>query len=988
MAQAPRRAAAEGPAWLLVDDACGVAQAAAAALADRGRQAIRVRPATTFGRTDDGDFTAPLNRAGLESVLARLQDEGVELDGVAYLAAMDATAPDQGRCDPNQQLGPGGVVATIQALAARSLAPRLMLVTCGAQPVEQPAVEPGQATVWGMAKVIDLEHPDLRCRRVDLDRAADREQRGRELAAELLRDDEERLVALRGGRRHVGRLQRADLSAATSLLEQHALAPRREAAVEPIDGSPQRMRLVQPGTGVLDDLRFESAARAVPGPGEVEIEVRASGLSFRDVMNALAMRDDPDPLGAECAGRVVALGDDVEGLQVGDAVVAMTAGAFDSHVTVSAELVAPKPARLTFEQAATVPTAFTTAWFALRDAGKLQPGESVLIHAGAGGVGMAAVQIALAIGARVLATAGSAAKRAYLESLGVEAVFDSRSVDFRDGVLQATDGRGVDLLLNALSGPFIEASVHALAPQGRFLEIGKRDLWTHEQFAAVRPQGRYEIIDLAARTVESPSMMRGLLDTVFGELAAGRLRPLPLTLFDNDDVAEAFRYMSQARQIGKIVVRRMEGRGLPIRDDGSYLITGGLKGLGLLTAEWLADRGAKALALLSRSAPDEAARQAITRLEARGLQVLSLVADVADESALRDAIERIDRELPPLAGLFHSAGVLADSVLVNQSWERFEQVFAAKVEGAWNLHRLLGDRPLDCFVLYSSTSALLGAAGQANHAAANGFLDALAWMRRGRGLSGQSINWGVWSEIGSAASRGADERIVAQGANPIAPDQGLAALERVLLDGRPQLAVVPIHWDRFLDNFVGEGRHPWWDGLRPAKELPGAAPSWGEGDAEVDSIDEAAEAVAADAWLEQLRAAPTQQRRGLLVDRICEDVVKVIGLDPSLDVDPRQPLSEMGLDSLMAVELRNLMGTTFPSEQGLPATLVFDYPTIDSLADFLMPRLSIDEPTLAAPEPSETPSAAAESTPTDESEDLLSAIEQMSDDEVDQIFKD
>ena len=970
-----------GSAWLLLDDEQGIAAGVADRLRARGKRVVHVGRGDAYARGDGDRFTVRADAPeDLDAVMADAFGEGVtSLEGAVHLWAIDAASPvavsaageavvddEASRLDTIERVATGGSVALLQALASAGLStvPDVTLVTRGAQPVEAGWVDPTAAPLWGLGKVVDLEWKDSTCRRVDLDPAVAPDAAADALVEELLAADRETLVARRGSDRHVGRLSRIAL--------EDGEAPAAA-------GSPTR--LVHDGSGVLDDLRREPMERRSPEGGDVEIEVAASGLSFRDVMNALAMRDDPDPLGAECTGVVTRVGAEVTDLQVGDRVVALTAGAFDSFVTVARPLVAPLPATLSFEQGATVGTAFTTAWYSLVDLGKLNEGESVLIHAGTGGVGMAAVQIALTRGARVLATAGSPAKRHLLRQLGVSHVFDSRSTTFTQEALDATDGRGVDAVLNSLSGEFIEASVAALAEEGRFLEIGKRDLWTQERFAEARPQGRYEIIDLAAKTVEDPSLMGRLLTTVTSELAEGRLRPLPFQAFERAKTSDAFRAMSQARQVGKLVVRHPAAGELRVREDGSYLLTGGNNGLGLLTARWLVECGARHVMLLSRSEPGDEAREAIAEMESHGAQVQTAAVDVSDAAALEEAINRLERAGAPLAGVFHAAGLLRDAVILNQDWDQFQPVFDAKVLGAWNLHRIVGHRPLDYFVMYSSTSAILGAAGQANHAASNAYLDALAHHRRRLGLTAQSINWGVWSQVGSAAARGADERILAHGASAIAPDQGLDALERCLRDGRPQVVVVPVHWKRFLPNFVGADPAPYWShvDVRVADDPAGA------GDAptlmpEAPTADSATPPRTPGSDLGELLEAPPARRRELLIERVTDDVVTVIGLAPGRSVDPDQPLSEMGLDSLMAVELRNRLGSSF-GLAALPATLVFDYPTIDALAGLVDERLggSPADGALAAE---------AEAEPEEDADDLLKAIEEMSDDEVDSILKD
>jgi NADPH:quinone reductase-like Zn-dependent oxidoreductase len=706
--------------------------------------------------------------------------------------------------------------------------------------------------------------------------------------------------------------------------------------------------------------------RRIPARDEVEIEVHASGLGFRDLMNALAMRRDADPLGSECSGVITAVGAGVEGLRVGDEVVALASGSLASHAIAPASVVVGKPARLSFEEAVTFPTAAVTAYYALHTIAKVRKGDRVLIHAGAGGVGLAAIQIAQRAGADVLATAGSDAKRAFLRSIGVRHVFNSRSTDFALEVLAATGGHGVNVVLNSLTGEFIGASVSTLAADGRFLEIGKRDLWSVERFTAERPHATYHIIDLATGTPEILTALTAAFQQVMRLAAAGEMTPLPMRIYPWYQAATAFRHMAQARHIGKIVITGPLASKRPssLRDDATYLITGGLAGLGLLTAEWMAEHGARHLVLLGRRAPLDEARAAMARIEARGARVEVRQADVADVRALRGVLDSIALTMPPLRGIVHSAGLLRDGVLLRQEWTRFAEVMAPKVDGAWNLHALTLGRPLDFFVLFSSVAGLMGSSGQSNHAAANTFMDALAHERRARGWPALSINWGVWSDVGSAAERQAGDRVKQVGVGTISPARGLQAFRTLLASSRVQAAVLPIDWDEYKRQFRGDV--PAW--LNEVTRQRRAAARAGAHAPETPTP-------GAMSLYRRLADIPANQQLEAVEAHITEQVAAVIGLDPGKSLDPQRPLNEIGLDSLMAVELRNRLTASLDLDRGLPATLVFDYPTISAIAHYVL--RDVLQVTAAA---AETPAAARDE------QDVLTAIEGLSDDAVERML--
>ena len=429
----------------------------------------------------------------------------------------------------------------------------------------------------------------------------------------------------------------------------------------------------------------------------------------------------------------------------------------------------------------------------------------------------------------------------------------------------------------------------------------------------------------------------------------------------------AFRTMQQARHIGKIVIQQPEGKSLPsIRPDGTYLITGGLRGLGLLTAEWLAEQGARHLALMGRSQPTQQAMETLKALEDAGVEVLIEQGDVSLETDVLRLLDRIQHTLPPLRGIIHSAGLLDDAVLVNQTWQHFETVMAPKVTGAQLLHRLTEKLALDFFVLYSSVASLFGSAGQANHAAANAFLDALAHFRHSQGLAALSINWGVWREVGAAADRGAVERSVEQGIDSFSPQEGLEVLGQLMHSSVNQIGVSPINWPLFLNGYK--------DHIPPfltdiaAEELRASMKS-----SEAQAATHRPEILAHSQFLSQLAETPSDRKRNVLTSFVQAQAARVLGL-LAHEVKVQTPLNEMGLDSLMAIELRNLLGTALALSRPLPVTLVYDYPTVVAISDYLASEVIHLE---------SQPLAASSILPTGAHDDgILDSIEDLSDEDV------
>ena len=543
------------------------------------------------------------------------------------------------------------------------------------------------------------------------------------------------------------------------------------------------------------------AERRAPGRGEVEIRVQATGLNFRDVLNVLGLYPgDAGPLGGECAGEVARVGPGVRDIQEGDRVVAMASGCFASHVIARQELVQRAPLGFTAIEAAALPIAYLTAGYALEEAAQLTRSDRVLIHAAAGGVGLAAVHLALRAGAEIFATAGSGVKRAHLRALGVHHVLDSRDDGFDAEILRLTGGAGVDVALNSLSGTFIDASFRAMALHGRFIEIGKRGVWTHEQVVRLDRNIDYRIVDLGVVSEREPERIGRLFSRLMADVADGALPALPATAFALDQASAAFRHMMKARQIGKIVVSHPRAAPAPLtRPDGQYLVTGGLSGLGLAVAEWLVARGAKHISLVGRRGPDTPDASAIVkRLTAAGATVNAAAVDVGDAEALGAFLTERRSAGPPLRGVVHAAGIIDDGALASQDWPRFERVLRPKVGGAQNLDRLTRADPLDWFVMFSSAASLLGSPGQANYAAANTVLDVIAHERRRIGRPALSVDWGPWAEVGLAASQSMKERLAATGLRPFPIQEALGGLEAAMNADAAQIGVVAADWTQLL----------------------------------------------------------------------------------------------------------------------------------------------------------------------------------------------
>jgi acyl transferase domain-containing protein/NADPH:quinone reductase-like Zn-dependent oxidoreductase/SAM-dependent methyltransferase/acyl carrier protein len=874
--------------WLIFADHRGVAARVADRLGGRGAACVLVHAGDSFARLAPDRFRMrPDSEDDLRRVIAAVQAEQSAAGHVLHLWSLDIPAAEGQSSEAmaqTQTLGALSVLHLVRTLSEARWAPRLWLVTGGAQ-LEPRAV--AQAPLWGLGRVVQNEHPELRCTLVDLSGEAT-EVEVRALCDEIASGSPEREVALRGGTRCVPRVRR--VTAVRARTTRVAAGP-----------GARNFHLTIGTPGVLESLRLEAAPRHAPGPGEVEIEVFAVGLNFKDALVAMAViRAERPVVGLECAGRISAVGEGVEGLRVGDEVVGLAPGCLGAFVTASAELVVPKPPTLTFAEAATLPIAFLTASYGLEHLGRLAAGERVLVHTATGGVGLAAIQVARRRGAEVLATAGNPEKRELLRALGIEHVMDSRSLSWGDEVMRATGGQGIDVVLNSLAGDAISTGLEALRPYGRFVEIGKTDILADHalRLGAFEKNLSYAALDLSRMRVERPAIVGRLLRDVMRRVEAGEFHPLPHRVVPISNAAHALRHLAKGRHVGKLVIEIKTREPLLVwdaspasfRPDVTYLITGGLGGFGLATAEWMVARGARHLALMGRrGAVSAAARAAVDRLREAGVTIRVLKADVTREDQCAAALAEIAGALPPLRGIVHAAMVLDDGALLRLDAERFVRALWPKMLGAWNLHRLTARIPLEVCWFFSSASAVHGNPGQGNYAAGNAFLDALAQYRRARGLPAVAVNWGAVGDVGYLAEHEDVGRLVARsGVRAIAARDALEALASALPGGPAQIGVFERDWTR-VRRALPVAATPRFAEI--AADAPAGAASGQEPSSDSSSL------------RSQALAARPDERCGLLESHLRLKMAKILGL-PAANVDVAQPLTALGLDSLMAIELR------------------------------------------------------------------------------------
>ncbi|MEU8633145.1 SDR family NAD(P)-dependent oxidoreductase [Amycolatopsis sp. NPDC048633] len=783
------------------------------------------------------------------------RDSMYRVEWVPVPAGSPATDVVLTRCDPGAGLPEGGGQAArgaleqVQRWLAEERPDRLAFVTSGAVAVgDQDVTDLANAPVWGLLRSAQNEHPD-RFLLVDVD---DDPESARVLP-DLLGAGEPQL-AIRAGIGYAPRLTRFTTGS-------------------------RRLDVTAPGT--LDGLAWVPAPEAERplGPGEVRVEMRAAGVNFRDVLLTLGMYPGTAVVGCEGAGVVREAGPGVTRFRPGDRVFGLFGGAFGPLAVTDHRLLAPTPAGWTAEQAAAVPLVFLTAYYGLHDLAGVRAGERVLVHAAAGGVGMAAVQLARHFGAEVFGTAGPGKQDA--SGLDDEHFASSRELGF-----ETKFGR-VDVVLNSLAREFVDASLRLLRPGGRFLEMGKTDI----RDAAEHPGLLYRPFDLFEAGTDRLGEMLGEIVDLFDR---GVLCHLPVTTWPLGRAEQAFRFLAQAKHVGKVVLTVPK----PLDPDGTVLITGGTGALGGLVARHLVtEHGIRHLVLASRRGE---APELCAELTALGAEVTTVACDLADRAAVARMLAAIPHRL---TAVVHAAGVLADATVSALTPERLDEVLRPKLDAAWHLHELTTD--LSAFVLFSSAAGILGGPGQANYAAGNAFLDALAQHRRAHGLPGVSLAWGAW-EHGMAGQLDERDRarISGSGIAPLSEQDGLALFDAAL--GAEEAVLVPVRFDpAALRSEAPVLRRLVRGRTRRVAEV-----------AITSTVDTSEPA---------------------LLDLVCEHAAMVLGFGSAAEIDRGRAFRDLGFDSLTSVELRNRLGAA--TGLRLPSTLVFDQPTPVALAALLHKEL-------------------------------------------------
>jgi len=856
-------------------------------------------------------------------------------EGVSSLKVLDARFYQQSQVQQPQIQHDGLIenaieqtdqlLQTLQGLSDLSLDRYVVVSEFGELVESGNEVNLAVAPLIGLAKTAMTERPKLNITLMDLDRKV---RSWLDIIKVLSSLEQEQEIALRN-----------DEVFCLRLVPEKMIAPEVSDLSQP-SSEVAAYEMRQSETGRIETIEYYEVDRAQLESGEIEIAVDTCSLHFKDLMKTmgiLSSEAEADTFfegitGMEGTGVVSRVGPDVTKFKTGDRVYSL--GQFmQSHLVVSQDSAIHIPETLSMTDSANLIT-YLTVYHSLVNVARLSKGETVLIHSATGGVGLAAIHMARWLGANIITTAGTEEKRAYLKDMGIEHISDSRSLSFVDDVHQWTEGKGVDVVLNFTPGEIMVKSVHCLAPFGRFIELGKISFDKNEALH-LRPFNEnlsYSSVDFDRIIKTQQTYVNDMVVTLLGLLSRGELTPLPCEVFPASQTVDAFKSMARAKHIGKLAIALKDDR-LKVQpkkspsifsQDATYIVTGGLGGFGLHVAQWMSVNGAGNLALISRrGASTEEAKAAITSIESNGTTVQAFAADVSDLHLMKNVMQTISDTMPGVKGVMHAAMVLDDKILQEMDRPSLERVINAKAKSAWVLHQLSDGLALDFMIFYSSISSLVGNAGQSNYVAANNFLDQLAHYRQSKGLAGLSINWGVFEETG-VVSRNANlaKHLNHIGITPFSSEQATSALGVAITHNQAQIGIMDVDWNRFAE-ILPEGA----GGARFEKLRTLSAEADGQKDNEL--------------LVATFGNVGDEARKELILVSLIESVATVMRMDAG-DINPSQGLRDLGLDSLMAVEI----DLEFSARTGLeiPAMEMSSGPSIEELGRVLSVLLNTKLP--------------------------------------------
>ncbi|HEX2925560.1 MAG TPA: SDR family NAD(P)-dependent oxidoreductase, partial [Ruminiclostridium sp.] len=760
-------------------------------------------------------------------------------------------------------------------------------------------VNPVSVSVWGFMKVMNLEYPRIRCMGIDINEKDS--SHCKLIAAEILNQSNDKMIAIRNGQRYVPSLVKF---ASKSM----------EAGKTQVNfNKPYSLRLKAKGS--IDYLDYEEVVRQDLSDNDIEIEVMAAGFNFRDIIQVLNLMDDEaNWFGLDCTGRVTRKGKKVQNFEIGDIVVAFAPDCFGKYVTVNTDFAIKKPDNMNIFEAATIPAAYLTAFYIMRYLVTLKKGNSILIHAGTGGLGVALINLAKNMGLVVYATA-SRHKRFLLRQLGVEHIFDSRSTEYSEQIRQMTNGEGLDAVVNSFTGEHISKNFSLLKSGGHFIEVGERSTLTPEQVAAYRTDVKYSAFALFDVIEANPKIMKEMFSQLDDLLKNGRIKPIPYQIFDKKYVKDAFRFIQKGKHIGKILLNFSEGQ-QEVGQKNTVVIAGGSGGIGWEVVKYWAKNHNDFLVILGRRPQTEEIYEKLNQIREQGKDIVYYSVDIGNINELSAVFEQIYAKLPPLKGIVHSAGVISDNLIRNESWDNVEKVISPKMYGVWNLHTLTCTKELEFFILFSSVTAVMGSIGVSSYAVGNSYMDGFAQYRRQLGLPCLSLNWGPWQSVGMLTRLNAIAKEIwtQNGFKTLSTEEGLQVFDE-LKEHNGNISIMPVDWSKWLkqyqENKIPDMLFNFMGNCNSDKNNDKSVPVNNGG-------------LAASGQLDTLSK---------VYDELTKMLKRVLQRDISNEELEKHSFQKIGLDSLMSVEFRNLLNEKF--QTSFPVSLLYNYPDLGTLNRYI-----------------------------------------------------
>ncbi|CAL8084937.1 unnamed protein product [Orchesella dallaii] len=874
------------------------------------RQVIEVVSGVNFEETGDSFVVRRSEEEDFNSLLKSIKSRGLEVEGVLYGWALNKEITSQDDVlQPYFHLNKA--ILKLELLTNPKI---IALTNGGIVPVEDNDLSHFHAsTVWGFTKSLKNENIDVNCRCIEVitEEGELTEARMQEVFYEIWQSDKEVQVAYSGATRYIPRfLPHKPINNALKL-----------------PNGTDKYRLILPETKSIGDLQFGPLELPNLKENEVEVQIKASALNFRDVLSVIKPTEqfkDINAVGFDFSGVIKKVGENVTKWKVGDHVCGCNIyfTALPSHVNLSEDILIPLTDDMTICEAASIPAVYMTSIVCLLDVAKIKKEDVVLLHTASGGVGLSAIEICKDIGCKIIATAGSKRKQNYLRSLGIQHIFHSRNTKYGDQILELTNGRGVDVVLNSLTSEgFKEATLKACAKGARFIEMSKLNIWKTEEVKALRPDVEYTIVDVSGSDMKE---FTRLTDKIHGLKEKNVVKPIPYVRFDALNIREALQYMQKAKHIGKIVCvlpeLKTEGGEVKVftpmfNDRSTYLITGGLGGIGFVVCKWMLESGAKHIILASRGEPSVAIQTGIHEMNSKGANVIPVQLDVGNFEECRKLIQvRIgEMGLPPLRGVMHAAGILSDGVIVNHNWAKLSSTFNTKINGTINLHELTKGLNLEHFVMFSSMASILGPPAQCNHAAGNCFEDAMTHYRNSLGLPATTVNWGQWGEVGVATE------VDLPGLKTLSNLQGVTGLEYVLKTQRTQTAIINI------DSFV-----------LLSKLFPHLAVYLDERIWKTTVVSGSVTIKSDEFWQQYDSFSEFSDKINLLKVQLRTILRVILRLDDTDVINDDGNFQEMGVDSLMFVEIRNSLQALLGDRVKVNASSLKDCNTVNLLSETLV----------------------------------------------------